>query len=152
VVATGGCFDLLHAGHVGLLRAARQLGDCLIVCLNSDQSIRRSKGPGRPIVPEADRRRVLEALSGVDAVAVFDEDTPNRLLEELRPHVWVKGADYTGLPLPETEVLAAWSGRVALLPYLTGRSTTNLVHAAGRATPARAEEVATPTLSEEEIR
>jgi D-beta-D-heptose 7-phosphate kinase/D-beta-D-heptose 1-phosphate adenosyltransferase len=127
VVATGGCFDLLHAGHVSVLRAARALGDCLIVCLNSDASVRRLKGPGRPIVPEEDRARVLRALECVDAVAVFDEEDPRRLLAVLRPDVWAKGGDYTGDELPEAELIRGWGGQVVLLPYLPGRSTTRLV-------------------------
>ncbi len=95
-MATGGCFDLLHAGHVATLEAARRLGDCLVVCLNSDASVRRLKGQGRPLVPERDRVRVLAALEVVDAVTVFGEDTPHAVLDALRPDVWVKGGDYAG--------------------------------------------------------
>jgi len=127
VVAAGGCFDILHAGHIELLESARALGDCLVVCLNSDRSIRRLKGPGRPIVDEADRRRILEALQCVDAVAVFDEPTPARLLEELRPHVFAKGADYCAEQLPERAVLATWGGSVAILPLAGARSTSSLI-------------------------
>ena len=127
VVASGGCFDLLHAGHVATLEAARALGDCLVVCLNSDESVRRLKGPGRPLVGEADRTSVLEALACVDAVAVFDESTPEAVIERLRPDVWVKGGDYVAAELPEARVLARWGGRVAVLPYLHGRSTTRLI-------------------------
>ncbi|GHF59762.1 bifunctional protein HldE [Streptomyces mashuensis] len=126
VVAAGGCFDLLHAGHVSLLQQARGIGDCLIVCLNSDASVRRRKGPGRPINPLADRVRVLRALQCVDAVAVFDEDTPERLLAGLRPHIWVKGGDYAVGQLPEAAQLASWGGQAVLLPYLDGRSSTLL--------------------------
>jgi rfaE bifunctional protein nucleotidyltransferase chain/domain len=124
VVATGGCFDVLHAGHVASLRAARLLGDCLVVLLNSDASVRRLKGPGRPVHLQADRAEVLQALACVDAVLIFDEDTPLAALDRLRPHVWAKGSDYAGATLPETGHLRAWGGRVVLLPYLTGRSTT----------------------------
>ncbi|MGP3975310.1 D-glycero-beta-D-manno-heptose 1-phosphate adenylyltransferase [Streptomyces sp. 8N114] len=130
VVATGGCFDLLHAGHVGMLQNARRTGDCLIVCLNSDVSVRRLKGEGRPITPEADRISVLAGLDCVDAIAVFDENTPERLLRELRPHVWVKGGDYGTERLPEAATLEEWGGRVLLLPYLDGRSTTALARRA----------------------
>ncbi|UNZ19279.1 D-glycero-beta-D-manno-heptose 1-phosphate adenylyltransferase [Streptomyces sp. 891-h] len=130
VVATGGCFDLLHAGHVGMLQNARRTGDCLIVCLNSDSSVRRLKGEGRPITPEADRVSVLAGLDCVDAIAVFDENTPERLLRELRPHVWVKGGDYGTERLPEAATLEEWGGRVLLLPYLDGRSTTALARRA----------------------
>ncbi|MFF5104408.1 D-glycero-beta-D-manno-heptose 1-phosphate adenylyltransferase [Streptomyces sp. NPDC000134] len=127
VVAAGGCFDLLHAGHVGLLQAARRLGDCLVVCVNSDASVRRRKGEGRPVTPLADRVRVLRALACVDAVAVFDEDTPERLLADLRPDVWVKGGDYAGADLPEAALLQEWGGQAVLLPYLDGRSSTALL-------------------------
>jgi rfaE bifunctional protein nucleotidyltransferase chain/domain/rfaE bifunctional protein kinase chain/domain len=130
VVATGGCFDLLHAGHVATLRAARQLGDCLIVCLNSDDSVRRLKGGTRPLVPVEDRVRVLEALECVDAVVVFEEDTPQQLLQTLRPHVWAKGGDYAGAEVPEADVLEEWGGQAIVLPYLAGRSTTSLVEVA----------------------
>ncbi|MFJ8702760.1 D-glycero-beta-D-manno-heptose 1-phosphate adenylyltransferase [Streptomyces ardesiacus] len=127
VVAAGGCFDLLHAGHVGLLQAARRLGDCLVVCVNSDASVRRRKGGGRPVNPLADRVRVLRALACVDAVAVFDEDTPERLLGDLRPDVWVKGGDYAGADLPEAALLQEWGGQAVLLPYLDGRSSSALL-------------------------
>ncbi|MEU3028648.1 PfkB family carbohydrate kinase [Streptomyces incarnatus] len=130
VVAAGGCFDLLHAGHVALLQAARRAGDCLIVCVNSDDSVRRRKGGGRPLVPVADRVRVLRALECVDAVAVFDEDTPERLLADLRPHIWTKGGDYARTPLPEQSLVESWGGQVLLLPYLDGRSTTGLARRA----------------------
>ncbi|MBV7696435.1 D-glycero-beta-D-manno-heptose 1-phosphate adenylyltransferase [Streptomyces sp. TRM70350] len=133
VVATGGCFDLLHAGHVGLLDSARGIGDCLIVCVNSDASVARLKGPGRPLNPVADRVRVLQALGSVDAVAVFDEDTPEEVLARLRPDVWVKGGDYSVQDLPEAETLRAWGGQAVVLPYLDGRSTTLLARRAARA-------------------
>jgi rfaE bifunctional protein nucleotidyltransferase chain/domain len=127
VVATGGCFDLLHPGHVATLRAARALGDRLVVCLNSDDSVRRLKGPGRPVTAQEDRVAVLEALACVDRVVVFDEDTPTALLRRLRPDVWVKGGDYAVADLPEAEALAEWGGRVVVLPYLEGRSTTRII-------------------------
>jgi rfaE bifunctional protein nucleotidyltransferase chain/domain/rfaE bifunctional protein kinase chain/domain len=129
VVATGGCFDLLHAGHVSLLQAARSLGDCLIVCLNSDASVRGLKGDGRPLNHIADRVSVLAALGCVDAVAVFSEDTPCALLDRIRPDVWVKGGDYDGRDLPEAAVLESWGATAVTVPYLDGRSTTRL-HAA----------------------
>lgn len=133
VVATGGCFDLLHAGHVGLLDSARRIGDCLIVCVNSDASLRRLKGPGRPLNPLEDRMRVLAALGSVDAVVAFEEDTPEMLLHSLRPDVWVKGGDYSADALPEAAVLRGWGGQAVVLPYLDGRSTTRLAHRAARA-------------------
>lgn len=124
VVATGGCFDVLHAGHVSTLEAARALGDGLVVLLNSDASARRLKGPGRPVNCEADRARVLKGLSCVDAVLTFDEDDPRAALRRLRPDVWVKGGDYEDADLPEAALVRSWGGRVVLLPYLSGRSTT----------------------------
>jgi D-beta-D-heptose 7-phosphate kinase / D-beta-D-heptose 1-phosphate adenosyltransferase len=127
VVATGGCFDLLHAGHVATLRSARALGDCLVVCLNSDDSVRRLKGHDRPLVPEADRVAVLEALGCVDAVVPFDERTPEAVLARLRPDVFAKGGDYALADLPEAAALAAWGGQAVVLPYLEGRSTTRLM-------------------------
>jgi D-beta-D-heptose 7-phosphate kinase/D-beta-D-heptose 1-phosphate adenosyltransferase len=127
VVATGGCFDLLHAGHVELLGRARALGDCLIVCLNSDASVRALKGPSRPVVDAADRCRVLRALSSVDAVVVFDERTPAAALRALRPDVFVKGGDYAGGAIAEEAVLEQWGGQAVALPYLEGRSTSRLV-------------------------
>lgn len=130
VVATGGCFDLLHPGHVQTLSAARALGDCLIVLLNSDASVRRLKGPARPVVGERDRAAVLEALASVDAVHIFAEDTPVAALERLRPHVWVKGGDYAGRRLPEAEALERWGGRIAVVPTLDGHSTTRLIQEA----------------------
>lgn len=130
VVATGGCFDILHAGHVELLRRARALGDCLIVCLNSDESVRRLKGDDRPLVSERDRARVVQAVEGVDAVVVFGEDTPVPLLERLRPDVWVKGGDYAGARLPEAPVVRRLGGQLVVLPYLDGRSTSSIVAAA----------------------
>ncbi|MDQ0994647.1 D-glycero-beta-D-manno-heptose 1-phosphate adenylyltransferase [Streptomyces sp. V3I7] len=136
VVATGGCFDILHAGHVGLLESARRTGDCLIVCVNSDASLARRKGPGRPLNHLADRIRVLAALGSVDAVAVFEEDTPVELLGRLRPDVWVKGGDYSVEELPEAEALRSWGGQAVLLPYLDGRSTTLLARRAARAAAA----------------
>jgi rfaE bifunctional protein nucleotidyltransferase chain/domain len=130
VVATGGCFDLLHAGHVRALAAARALGDRLIVCLNSDESVRRIKGPDRPLVRQEDRAAVLRALTSVDAVAVFEEDDPRTVLRELRPHVWAKGGDYAVAELPEAATLAEWGGRAVIVPYVAGRSTTRLIEEA----------------------
>ena len=130
VVATGGCFDLVHAGHIATLQAARAAGDCLVVCLNSDDSVRRLKGSQRPLQPAADRARVLSALECVDAVVVFEEDTPAAVLRRIRPDLWAKGGDYSGVALPESAVLAEWGGEVVTVPYLPGRSTSALVELA----------------------
>jgi D-beta-D-heptose 7-phosphate kinase/D-beta-D-heptose 1-phosphate adenosyltransferase len=130
VVVAGGCFDLLHAGHVRMLERARGLGDCLIVCINSDDSVRRLKGAGRPVIDEQERAEMLCSLRCVDAVSVFDEDTPADVLRELRPHVFAKGGDYSAAELPEARVLRRWGGRVAILPYVEGRSTTRLIEEA----------------------
>ncbi|MFB6396783.1 PfkB family carbohydrate kinase, partial [Polymorphospora sp. 2-325] len=135
VVATGGCFDLLHAGHVATLQAARRLGDCLVVCLNSDASVAGLKGPDRPVVPQGDRSRLLAALGCVDAVVIFDEATPHAVLSWLRPDVWVKGGDYAGgggdePDLPEAALVRRWGGQTVVVPYLDGRSTTRMIAAA----------------------
>jgi rfaE bifunctional protein nucleotidyltransferase chain/domain len=132
VVATGGCFDLLHAGHVRALEAARALGDCLVVCLNSDDSVRRLKGPSRPLVGVADRAAVLLGLASVDAVEVFSEDTPEAVLDRLRPDIWAKGADYAVADLPEAPLLQRWGGQAVVVPFLPGRSTTRLLAEARR--------------------
>jgi rfaE bifunctional protein nucleotidyltransferase chain/domain/rfaE bifunctional protein kinase chain/domain len=130
LVATGGCFDLLHPGHLSLLRQARALGDTLVVCVNSDESVRRRKGPDRPIVPAADRIALLQALEPVDAVIMFEEDTPTVLLETLRPDLWVKGGDYTIPDLPEAAVVRRHGGEIVLIPLVSGYSTSRLVSAA----------------------
>jgi rfaE bifunctional protein nucleotidyltransferase chain/domain/rfaE bifunctional protein kinase chain/domain len=130
VVATGGCFDLLHTGHIRLLRQARELGDALIVLVNSDASVRALKGSGRPVMRDADRARVLAALACVDAVAVFDGLTPERMLEDLRPHIWVKGGDYVAADLPEADVVYRHGGEVMILPTVAGYSSSRLIAAA----------------------
>ncbi|MEV5745016.1 PfkB family carbohydrate kinase [Microbispora rosea] len=130
LIATGGCFDLLHAGHVSLLRRARALGDALVVCVNSDDSIRRLKGPSRPLVSERDRVEVLRALGCVDAVTVFGEDTPSQVIERLCPDVWVKGGDYDERSMPEAEAVRRSGGEVVILPTVPGYSTTGLIAAA----------------------
>jgi rfaE bifunctional protein nucleotidyltransferase chain/domain/rfaE bifunctional protein kinase chain/domain len=131
VVATGGCFDLLHVGHVRTLEAARRLGDCLVVLLNGDRSVRRLKGSDRPLVGELERAAMLSALACVDEVAIFDELDPSQALSVLRPDVWAKGGDYEAGELPESEAIASWGGRTAILPYLAGRSTTRLIEEVG---------------------
>ncbi len=121
-VFTNGCFDLLHAGHIASLEKARSLGDFLFLGLNSDASVRRLKGPSRPLNKAADRAVVLAALAAVDAVIIFTRDTPLELIKALRPDVLAKGADYRD----GTVVGSEFAGRVALIPLLKGRSTTAL--------------------------
>lgn len=128
VVFTNGCFDLLHRGHVEYLFAARALGDCLVVGLNTDASVRRLKGPERPLVAESDRAVVIAALECVDAVTLFDEDTPRELIAALLPDVLVKGGDYTLDRIVGREEVEAAGGEVRVLPFLDGRSTTSLIH------------------------
>ncbi len=131
VVAAGGCFDLLHVGHVAMMEAARALGDMLVVLINSDRSVRRLKGPERPLVAQDDRARMLAALRCVDAVEIFDEDTPERALAGLRPHIFAKGADYDVSRIPEARLMERLGGRVVGLPYIAGRSTTRLIQEVG---------------------
>lgn len=127
IVATGGCFDLLHAGHVDLLRRARALGDHLVVLVNDDASVRGLKGLERPVVPEHDRARLVGALSCVDTVVLFGESTPMSMLRRIRPDVWIKGGDHDADDLPEASVVRAAGGEVVTLPLLPGRSTTGLI-------------------------
>ncbi len=130
LVFTNGVFDVLHRGHVEYLEAARALGDRLVVGLNSDASVRRLKGPARPVNPQEDRAVVLGGLAAVDAVVVFEEDTPVAALRRVQPDIWAKGGDYALTDLPEAGVLAEWGGHAVVLPYLDGRSTTALIGAA----------------------
>ncbi|MHA7238418.1 PfkB family carbohydrate kinase [Arthrobacter sp. TMS1-12-1] len=132
VVATGGCFDLLHAGHARTLAAARRLGDCLIVCLNSDESVRGLKGEHRPIIRQEDRAELLSALGCVDAVLIFSESTPENAISRLQPDIWVKGGDYAAEDLPEAALVSSWGGRTVTVPYIPARSTTKLAAALAR--------------------
>ncbi len=126
VVFTNGCFDLLHAAHVRLLEQARALGEALVVGINSDRSVRELKGENRPLVPEAERAKVLAALAVVDAVTIFDEATPRELIAALLPDVLVKGGDWGANIVGKEEVTAA-GGRVVSLPYERGYSTSELI-------------------------
>nr|WP_243844341.1 D-glycero-beta-D-manno-heptose 1-phosphate adenylyltransferase [Salinibacterium sp. ZJ454] len=139
IVLTNGCFDVLHRGHTSYLNQARQLGDVLVVAVNGDDSVRRLKGPSRPINPASDRISVLAALSSVDYVTVFDTDTPIPLIRRIRPDVYAKGGDYTPEMLAETEAVRAVGGEVRILDYVPSQSTTAVVNRI-LATPASAEE------------
>lgn len=127
IVFTNGCFDILHRGHVENLSATRKLGDVLIVGLNSDASVRRLKGPERPINPQDDRAAVLDALRAVDAVTIFDEDTPAALIALVEPDVLVKGGDYTEATVVGADLVRSKGGRVVIVPLLEGRSTSALI-------------------------
>jgi D-beta-D-heptose 7-phosphate kinase/D-beta-D-heptose 1-phosphate adenosyltransferase len=127
VVFTNGVFDLLHVGHLRYLQHARALGDALVVGLNSDRSVRANKGEGRPITPEAERVEILSALACVDAVVVFDEDTPNEIIAALQPDVLVKGADWAADAIVGRDIVEARGGRVVRVPIEAGHSTSALV-------------------------
>jgi rfaE bifunctional protein nucleotidyltransferase chain/domain len=127
LVFTNGVFDLLHPGHVDVLLGARREGDALVVGLNSDASVRRLKGPGRPIRNEQERAIVLAALAMVDAVVVFDQDTPLELIEALAPDVLVKGGDYTEATIVGADSVKRRGGRVVVVPLTPGQSTTGIV-------------------------
>jgi len=127
IVFTNGCFDILHAGHVRYLEAAKRLGDILIVGLNDDASVKRLKGAGRPLNPLADRACLLAALKPVDMVVPFPEDTPLELIRALKPDVLVKGGDYEpGTIIGASEVIS-WGGGVTTIPFVTGYSTSSLI-------------------------
>ena len=127
MVFTNGCFDLLHAGHVQLLERAKRLGDLLIVGLNGDRSVRRIKGPGRPIVHEGDRALVLAALQSVDYVAIFNEPTPQRLIARLRPQILAKGADWSASQIVGSDIVRRGGGRIVRIPLVKGYSTSRLI-------------------------
>ena len=132
VVFTNGCFDILHAGHVRYLAAARALGDVLILGLNSDASVRRLKGEMRPVNSAADRAEVVGALASVDYVVIFGEDTAEELIARVRPAVYAKGGDYTRETLPEARIVESYGGEVAFIPLVEGKSTTGIIERAGR--------------------
>jgi rfaE bifunctional protein nucleotidyltransferase chain/domain len=127
LVFTNGCFDLLHVGHVRALEAARRFGDILVVGVNSDASVRRLKGNGRPIVPDTQRAELVAALETVDYVVIFAESTPIKTIERLRPDIHVKSGDYRVEELPETPCVRAAGGRVEIVPLVAGLSSTQIV-------------------------
>ena len=127
-VVTNGCFDILHVGHVRYLQKTKEYADKLIVMLNSDKSVKSIKGDDRPINCEADRAEILSSLSCVDYVVLFDENSPAKLLEDIKPDVYTKGADYTLDTLPEREVVIKNNIRVEFISFVEGKSTTNIIN------------------------
>src|SRR5512137_635626 len=127
IAFTNGCFDILHVGHVRYLGEARRMGDLLILALNSDRSVRAIKGEKRPLVPERERAEVVASLAAVDYVTLFDETTPLRLIEYLRPDCLVKGGDWKEEAVVGGDAVRSWGGRVVLVPVVEGASTTNIV-------------------------
>ena len=128
IVFTNGCFDLLHVGHIRLLQQARTQGDLLVLALNSDRSVRKLKGPSRPVQPQDDRAEILAALACVDYVTLFDEDTPLAVIERLVPDVLVKGGDWAVEDIVGREVVEGAGGKVVTITYLEGASTTSLIN------------------------
>ncbi len=127
VVFTNGCFDILHAGHVRYLTEAREKGDLLFVGLNSDESVRKLKGEGRPINNQTDRAEVLLGLRAVDYVVIFEEDTAEKIIEEIKPSVYVKGGDDNSDNLPEAKIVQSYGGKVEFVKFVEGHSTSNIV-------------------------
>ena len=127
IVFTNGCFDILHAGHVRYLEKARSFGDCLVLGLNTDASVRGNKGPSRPINSDPDRAEVVGALKSVDYVVLFGEKTAETIIAKVRPDVYVKGGDYTLETLPEAKIVQSYGGRVEFVQMVAGRSTTNVI-------------------------
>ena len=127
VVFTNGCFDILHVGHLRYLNEAKRQGDVLIVGVNSDDSVKRLKGESRPINSQNDRAEMLCGLKAVDYTVIFEEDTPEALIGELKPSIHVKGGDYTKDDLPETKIVESYGGEVRILTFIEGKSTTNIV-------------------------
>lgn len=127
IVFTNGCFDILHAGHVRYLKESKKFGDILIVGLNSDVSVKKIKGESRPINPEMDRVEVLAGLEAVSYIVLFDETSPVKLLEEIKPDIYTKGADYTVETLPEAKTVLSYGGKIEFIKFLEGRSTTKII-------------------------
>lgn len=127
MVFTNGCFDLLHRGHIYYLSRARELGDVLVLGLNSDESVSRLKGPGRPVNDEQSRAEVLGGLAFVDYIVIFSEDTPLKLISSLRPHILIKGGDYKADEIVGYKEVLSWGGRVETIPLLEGYSTSSII-------------------------
>ncbi len=134
-VFTNGCFDILHKGHVTYLEQARKLGDCLVVALNSDDSVKRLKGPSRPLNTLADRIEVLASLESVDFVTWFEEDTPLETVLAIKPSILVKGGDWSVDTMVGAKEVQSWGGKVRSLPYVEGRSTTKLIERVRKVRP-----------------
>ncbi len=132
IVFTNGCFDIIHAGHVDYLEKAKKLGDILIVGLNSDSSVKRLKGENRPINPQEYRKKVLQALKPVDLVIIFDEDTPERLIKEIKPDVLVKGGDYTIETIVGADFVMSYGGMVKTIDFVYDISTSKIIEKAGK--------------------
>ena len=128
IVFTNGCFDIIHAGHVSYLNEAKSLGDVLIVGINSDESVKRLKGPGRPIINEKDRAYILANLKPVDYVVIFDEDTPYNLIKEITPDFLVKGGDYDGKDVVGKDIVEPSGGKVVLIDFVKGKSTSGIIN------------------------
>jgi len=127
IVFANGAFDLLHVGHVRYLQGARREGDWLAVGINSDRSVERAKGPSRPVMPQAERAEIVAALAAVDAVCIFEEDSPAALIAAMRPHVHAKGTDYSAESVPERDVVAAGGGRTAIVGDAKDHATTDVI-------------------------
>ena len=127
IVATSGCFDILHAGHVQYLEKARECGDVFVLFLNSDKSVRQLKGPERPIVPEEQRAEVVAGLGCIDYVCIFNEMTPSEIIEKVKPDIWVKGADYQGVDIPEKKIIDTYGGIIRYIDFKEGCSSTNII-------------------------
>jgi D-beta-D-heptose 7-phosphate kinase/D-beta-D-heptose 1-phosphate adenosyltransferase len=132
IVFTNGCFDLIHYGHVRLLQQAKRKGQILVVAINSDSSVRKIKGNGRPVIPQNDRARIVAAFENVDFVTIFSEPTPYRTIKALRPDVLVKGADWQAAKIVGKNFVRSYGGEVLTLPFLKGRSTTGIIEKIGQ--------------------
>jgi glycerol-3-phosphate cytidylyltransferase len=127
IIFTNGCFDILHSGHINYLARAKELGDILIVAVNSDASVKRLKGKERPINNLNDRMFLLASLCFIDYVTFFEEDTPNEIIKKIQPNIHVKGGDYKIEELPEKEIIESYGGKIVILPFIKGYSTTSLI-------------------------
>lgn len=129
VVTTNGCFDILHVGHIRYLTKTKSFADCLVVLLNSDKSVKMIKGENRPVNNEEERAEILSALACVDYVVLFDENSPEELLDEIKPDIHTKGADYSVETLPEADVILKNGGKIEFIDFVEGKSTTNAINA-----------------------